>query len=77
MEHGGCVSYGQWTESEAGQSSTWRELAVVLQVLLGVAKKLTNHHVRWFKMFTVGSKKNASTCASLKSVLSPCTTTSS
>ena len=25
VEHGGCVSYGQWTESEAGQSSTWRE----------------------------------------------------
>ena len=22
VEHGGCVSYGQWTESEAGQSST-------------------------------------------------------
>lgn len=34
VEHGGCVSYGQWTESEAGQSSTWRELAAVLQVLL-------------------------------------------
>ena len=34
------VSNGQWTESEAGQSSTWRELAAVLQVLLGVAKKL-------------------------------------
>ena len=37
VEHGGCVSYGQWMESEAGQSSTCRELAAVLQVLLGVA----------------------------------------
>ena len=64
VEHGGCVSYGQWTESEAGQSSTWRELAAVLQVLLGVAKKLTNHRVRWFtdnqnvaRILMVGSKK--------------------
>ena len=29
VEHGSCVSYGQWTESEAQQSSTWRELAAV------------------------------------------------
>ena len=58
------VSNGQWTESEAGQSSTWRELAAVLQVLLGVAKKLTNHRVRWYtdnqnvaRILMVGSKK--------------------
>ena len=43
---------------------TWRELAAVLQVLLGVAKKLTNHRVRWFtdnqnvaRILMVGSKK--------------------
>ena len=33
VEHGQCVSYGQWTRSEAEQSSTWRELAAVLLVL--------------------------------------------
>ena len=48
VEHGTCSSFGQWTESEAQQSSTWRELAAVLQVLRGVASKLTNHRVRWF-----------------------------
>ena len=24
VEHGDCVAYGQWTEHEAQQSSTWR-----------------------------------------------------
>ena len=64
VEHGSCVSYGQWTDSEASQSSTWRELAAVLQVLMGVAKKLANYRVRWFtdnqnvsRILTVGSKK--------------------
>ena len=23
VEHGACVAYGQWTEHEAQQSSTW------------------------------------------------------
>ena len=45
VEHGACVSYGQWTEREADQSSTWRELAAVLQMLMGVAIKLANNHV--------------------------------
>ena len=64
VEHGTCSSFGQWTESEAQQSSTWRELAAVLQVLRGVASKLTNHRVRWFtdnqnvsRILLVGSKK--------------------
>ena len=64
VEHGACVSYGQWTESEAEQSSTWRELAAVLQVLMGVARKLANYRVRWFtdnqnvsRILMVGSKK--------------------
>ena len=58
------MSYGQWTRSEAEQSSTWRELAAVLLVLLEVAEKLVNHRVRWFtdnqnvaRILTVGSKK--------------------
>lgn len=29
------------------QSSTWRELSAVLQVLMAVATKLTNSRVRW------------------------------
>ena len=40
VEHGACVAYGQWTEHEARKSSTWRELAAVLNVLLAVATKL-------------------------------------
>ena len=59
------MSHGQWTESEAEQSSTWRELAAILQVLMGVARKLANYRVRWFTdnqnvsriILMVGSKK--------------------
>ena len=40
VEHGPCVAYGQWTEQEAQQSSTWRELTAVLRVLMSVATKL-------------------------------------
>ena len=64
VEHGPCVSYGQWDKDEAQRSSTWRELAAVLQVLMGVAEKLVNHRVRWFtdnqnvaRILMVGSKK--------------------
>ena len=42
VEHGKCVSFGQWTADEAGQSSTWREFSAVYQVLLAVACKLAN-----------------------------------
>ena len=38
VEHGPCVAYGQWTECEARQSSTWRELTAVLQILMAVAE---------------------------------------
>ena len=48
VEHDPCVAYGQWTEQEAQQSSTWRELTAVLQILRAVAVKLKNCRVRWF-----------------------------
>ena len=64
VEHGSSVAYGQWTKHEAQQSSTWRELAAVLQVLKSVAAKLANFRVRWFtdnqnvaRILSVGSKK--------------------
>ena len=64
VEHGPCVSFGQWTAEEASQSSTWRELSAVYQVHLAVACKLANTRVRWFtdnqnvaRILQVGSKK--------------------
>ena len=64
VEHGPCVSFGQWTAEEASQSSTWRELSAVYQVLLAVACKLANTRVSWFtgnqnvaRILQVGSKK--------------------
>ena len=65
VEHGPCVAYGQWTEWEARQSSTWRELTAVLQILMAVVEKLKNCRVRWFtdnqnvaRILQVGSKKS-------------------
>ena len=64
VEHGPCVTYGQWEENEACQSSTWRELAAVLRVITAVADKLVNSRVRWFtdnqnvsRILQIGSKK--------------------
>ena len=64
VEHGPCSAYGQWTEEEAKQSSTWRELTAVCQVLRSVACKLSNTRVRWFsdnqnvvRILQVGSKQ--------------------
>ena len=48
VEDGDCVAYGQWTEYEAQQSSTWRELTAVLRVLMSLVDKLKNFRVRWF-----------------------------
>lgn len=63
-EHGPCVSCGQWPESEAQHSSTWREVAAVLNVLMGVADKPVNHCVHCItdnqnvaRILSVGSKK--------------------
>ena len=65
VEHGPCTSYGQWSKEEAEQSSTWRELMAVWRVLLSVANKLQNMHVRWFtdnqnvaRILQVGSRKS-------------------
>ena len=40
VEHGASVAYGQWTDQESKQSSTWRELMAVLRVLQAFANKL-------------------------------------
>ena len=64
VEHGPCVAYGQWTQDEACQSFTWRELVAVFRVLSSVANKLGNARVWWFTdnqnvacILQVGSKK--------------------
>ena len=64
IEHGPCTAYGQWSEQEAKQSSTWRELMAVYRVLLSVANKLHNTRVRWFtdnqnvaRILEVGSRQ--------------------
>lgn len=64
VEHGPCVAFDQWTAEEAAQSSTWRELSAVWQVLQSVASKLANVRVRWFtdnqnvaRILQVGSRK--------------------
>ena len=64
VEHGGCISHGQWTVEEAERSSTWRELSAVWLVLSSVAAKLVNARVRWFTdnqnvahILQVGSRK--------------------
>ena len=63
VEHGPHVAHGQWTLSEAGQSSMWRELRAVRMVLESLISKLENQRVRWFtdnqnvaRIMTVGSK---------------------
>lgn len=64
VEHGGLVVNGQWTVQEAMESSTWRELKAVAEILESVASKLRNHRVRWFtdnqnvvRIIQVGSRK--------------------
>ena len=73
VEHGACVSYGQWTQTEAEQSSTWRELTAVLEVLRGVSPRLVNHSVRWLtdnqnvaRILLVGSRKECLQALALK-----------
>ena len=48
VEHGNSVANGQWSPSEAGQSSTWRELRAVRMVLESFQSKLKNKRVHWF-----------------------------
>lgn len=64
VEHGPIISHGQWSESEALQSSTWRELKAVALVLESVVSKLRNERVKWFtdnqnvaRILVVGSRK--------------------
>jgi len=48
VEHGNLVANGQWSENEASQSSTWRELRAVRCVLESFQSKLKDERVRWF-----------------------------
>ena len=48
VEHGGMVASGQWSEAEALQSSTWRELRAVRFVLESFQSQFANEWVRWF-----------------------------
>ena len=64
VQHGGYIVHSQWSEVEAKESSTWRELQAVAEILEAVAAKLANHRVRWFtdnqnvvRIILVGSKK--------------------
>ena len=40
VEHSNHIAHGQWDQSEAKESSTWRELKAVALVLASVAHKL-------------------------------------
>ena len=64
VEHGPMVAHGQWSQEEAVQSSTFRELKAVRLVLESIAHKLMNARVRWFtdnqnvvRIIEVGSRK--------------------
>ena len=48
IEHGNLVANGQWSEQEAKQSSTWRELQAVRLVLESFQTFLKNERVRSF-----------------------------
>ena len=48
VELGRDIANGQWSPVEARQSSTWRELKAVDQVLRSFAEKLAGHRVKWF-----------------------------
>ena len=48
VEHGSAVAHGQWSQWEADQSSTWRELRAVGQVLQSFVHKLAGERIRWF-----------------------------
>lgn len=48
VEHGSHVVHGQWSIQEAKESSTWRELKAVAEILESVACKLSNLRVCWF-----------------------------
>ena len=45
-----------WSESERGQSSTWRELSVIEFSLQSLASVLEGSHVKWFIDSQVAAK---------------------
>lgn len=64
VEHGCHIAHGIWLPEERMESSTWRELRAVRQVLESLVDKLRNERVRWFtdsqnvaRILTVGSRK--------------------
>ena len=64
VELGRVIVQGQWSALQAQQSSTWRELKAVDEVLRSLADKLAGHTVKWFtdsqnvvRIIQVGSKK--------------------
>ena len=48
IKHSNHIVQGYWLPQEASQSSTWRELRAVRNVLESLASKLLNQRVRWF-----------------------------
>ena len=64
VQHWCHIVQGQWLPGEANESSTWREIRAVRQVLESLQLKLSNERARWFtdnqnavRIFQVGSRK--------------------
>ena len=63
VEHGCHIAHGQWLPNEKTQSSTWRELKVVHEVLESLTGKLANQRIHWFtdnqnvvRILSIGSR---------------------
>ena len=48
VEHGNVIATGQWSSSEAAQSSIWCELRAVRMVVESFKDKLRNERIQWF-----------------------------
>ena len=48
VQHGCHIAHGSWSEEEAAQSSTWRELHAVRMVFDSLGHMLQSERVRWF-----------------------------
>jgi len=66
VEHGNLVANGQWSNEEASQSSTWRELRAVRCVLESFQRKFQEERICWFtdnqnvvRIIQHGSRKSA------------------
>ena len=64
VEHGPTIVHGQWSSWETEQSSTWRKLRAVGQVLQSLTQKLSGERIHWFtdnqnvvSILLYGSKK--------------------